>query len=171
MRKKRKHYTGEEKVAILRRHLLDKVLVSDLCEELGLQPTVFYRWLKEFFENGAAAFESKTRPEHTDEQKRIEFLEKKIQTKDEVLAELMAEHIALKKKSWGALTKMWVPHDVRDQVVDFVRRWSEKTEIGVGRFIHWLGVRASKFYDWRERDGCVNEHNGWVPRDFWLFGW
>jgi len=39
-----------------------------------------------------------------------------------------------------------VPHDVRDQVVDFVRRWSEKTEIGVGRFIHWLGVSASKFY-------------------------
>src|SRR5258708_37421852 len=63
---------------------------------------------------------------------------------------------------------MWVPHGVRDQVVDFVRRWSEKTEIGVGRFIHWLGVTASKFYDWRQRDGCVNEHNGWVPRDFWL---
>jgi len=61
-----------------------------------------------------------------------------------------------------------VPHDVRDQVVDFVRRWSEKTEIGVGRFIHWLGVTASKFYDWRQRYGCVNEHNGWVPRDFWL---
>ena len=97
MRKKRKHYTGEEKVAILRRHLLDGVLVSDLCEESELRPTVFYRWLKEFFENGAAAFQSKTRPEHKDEQKRIEFLEKKIQIKDEVLAELMAEHIGLKK--------------------------------------------------------------------------
>jgi len=66
---------------------------------------------------------------------------------------------------------VWVPHDVRDQVVDFVRRWSEKTEIGTGRFNHWLGVRASKFYDWRERYGRVNEHNGWVPRDFWLEPW
>ena len=66
---------------------------------------------------------------------------------------------------------MWVPHDVRDLVVDFVRCWSEKTEIGPGRFIHWLGVRASKFYDWRERYGRVNEHNGWVPRDFWLAPW
>ena len=66
---------------------------------------------------------------------------------------------------------MWVPHDVRDLVVDFVRCWSEKTEIGAGRFIHWLGVRASKFYDWRERYGRVNEHNGWVPRDFWLAPW
>jgi putative transposase len=52
-----------------------------------------------------------------------------------------------------------VPHDVRDLVVDFVRRWSEKAEIGVGRFIPWLGVTASKFYDWRQRYGCVNEHN------------
>ena len=58
MRKERKHYTAEEKVAILRRHLLDQVPVSDLCEELGLQPTVFYRWQKELFENGAAAFQS-----------------------------------------------------------------------------------------------------------------
>ena len=49
MRKERKHYTAEEKVAILRRHLLDKVPVSDLCEELGLQPTVFYRWQKRVF--------------------------------------------------------------------------------------------------------------------------
>ena len=52
--------------------------------------------------------------------------------------------------------------------MDFVRRWSEKTEIGAGRFIVWLDITASKFYDWRERYGKVNEHNGWVPRDFWL---
>ena len=59
MRKERKHYTAEEKVGVLRRHLLDKAPVSNLCEELGLQPTVFYRWQKEFFENGAAAFQSR----------------------------------------------------------------------------------------------------------------
>jgi transposase len=55
MRKERKHYSAEEKVAILRRHLLDEVPVSDLCEETGLRPTVFYHWQKEFCENGAAA--------------------------------------------------------------------------------------------------------------------
>src|SRR6267154_6777772 len=173
MRKKRKHYIGEEKVAILRRHLLDKVLVSDLCEELGLRPTVFYRWQKEFFENGAAAFQAQERPHRQveEKQKRIEFLEKKVQTKDEVLAELMAEHIALKKNSWGTLTGVWVPHDTRDQIVDFVRRWSEKTEIGAGQFVDWLQVTSSKFYGWRERYGKVNEHNGWIPRDFWLEEW
>ena len=55
--------------------------------------------------------------------------------------------------------------------MDFVRRWSEATEIGAGRFVGWLGVSSSKFYDWRERYGRVNEHNGWVPRDFWLEDW
>ena len=104
MSKERKHYTAEEKVAVLRRHLLDKVSVSDLCEELDLQPTVFYRWQKEFFENGAAAFQPQERPHRQveEKQKRIEFLEKKAQTKDEVLAELLAEHVAL-KKSLGEL--------------------------------------------------------------------
>ena len=67
------------------------------CDEVGLQPTVFYRWQKEFFENGAAAFAQKARPNHSAEHERIAYLEKKIQTKDEVLAELMAEHVALKK--------------------------------------------------------------------------
>src|SRR6516225_2997781 len=98
MRKERKHYTAEEKVAILRRHLLDKVPISDLCDELGLQPTVFYRWQKDFFENGAAALQNRGRKNHQPEQERIAYLEKKIQTKDEVLAELMAEHVALKKR-------------------------------------------------------------------------
>ena len=97
MKKPRKHYIAEEKVAILRRHLLDHEPVSSLCDELGLQPTVFYRWQKEFFENGAAAFQRKGRADQDAEQERIEYLEKKIQTKDEVLAELMAEHVALKK--------------------------------------------------------------------------
>src|ERR1017187_7931200 len=99
MKKQRKHYTPEEKVAILRRHLVEKEPISKLCDELGLQPTVFYRWQKGFFENGAAAFQATERPRRQveEKQKRIEFLEKKVQTKDEVLAELMAEHIALKK--------------------------------------------------------------------------
>jgi transposase len=98
VKKARKHYTAEEKVAILRRHLLEQEPVSKLCDELALQPTVFYRWQKEFFENAAAAFQSQSRSEHQAEKERIEFLEKKIQRKDEVLAELMAEHISLKKE-------------------------------------------------------------------------
>ena len=64
-----------------------------------------------------------------------------------------------------------MPPDRRDEIVDFVRCWSEKTEIGAGRFIGWVGITASKFYSWRTRYGRVNEHNGWIPRDFWLEDW
>jgi transposase len=73
MKKQRKHYTPEEKVAILRRHLLEQVPISELCDKQGLQPTVFYRWQKEFFENGAAAFQPKARPNHSTEQERISW--------------------------------------------------------------------------------------------------
>ena len=55
--------------------------------------------------------------------------------------------------------------------MDFVNAWSAKTEIGVTRFIGWLGIGSSKFYSWRQRYGKVNEHNGWIPRDFWLEPW
>ena len=97
MRKQRKNYTGQEKVFILKRHLVDQVPVSDLCDEYNLQPTVFHRWQKEFFENGAAAFEKSKGSQKNADQKRIEQLESKLQTKNEVLSELMEEHVQLKK--------------------------------------------------------------------------
>ena len=61
-----------------------------------------------------------------------------------------------------------MPHDTRDNVVDFVRNWSDKTEIPVCRFLPWLGIGTSKFHDWKRRFGKVNEHNAWIPRDHWL---
>lgn len=56
-------------------------------------------------------------------------------------------------------------------MIDFVRRWSDRAEIASLKFVSWLGVSASKFYDWRQRYGKANEHNRWVPRDFWLEEW
>lgn len=66
---------------------------------------------------------------------------------------------------------MWVPHDTRDAVVDFVNYWSERSAIYASQFIRWLGIGSSKFYDWKKRYGKVNEHNSWIPRDFWLEDW
>jgi len=97
MKKKRYNYRPEEKVAILKRHLVDRVPVSDLCDQYSLQPTVFYRWQKAFFENGAAAFEKAGKGAKDPQSKRIETLEKKLATKNEVLSELMEEHVKLKK--------------------------------------------------------------------------
>lgn len=98
MRKKRHNYTPEEKVAIIRRHLVDRVPVSDLCDEYHLQPTIFYNWQKLFFENGAAAFERTQTSQKTADANRIQQLEQKLQRKHEVLSELMEEHIKLKKE-------------------------------------------------------------------------
>ena len=60
---------------------------------------------------------------------------------------------------------------MRDAVVDFVRKWAEKTETAATRLVGWLGIVRSKYHDWRKRYGQVNEHNGWIPRDFWLEAW
>ena len=98
-RKPRHHYTPTEKVAILRRHLLEKVPVADLCEENQLQPCLFYQWQKQFFENGAAAFgKEKPEPVMRAAERKISELEAKLTRKHEVLSELMEEHIALKKE-------------------------------------------------------------------------
>ncbi len=99
MKKQRKKYGPQEKVAILRRHLVEKVPVSKLCDELGLQPTVFYRWQKDFFENGEAAFQQRNgrQQQGSQQEQRISALEAKLRRKDEVLAELMEEYVALKK--------------------------------------------------------------------------
>jgi transposase len=98
MRKTRKNYTPVEKVAILKRHLIDRVPVSDLCDEYQLQPTLFYIWQKQFFENGAAALERKNAAPENQHLKTIAALRDKLQRKNEVVAELMEEHIQLKKE-------------------------------------------------------------------------
>jgi hypothetical protein len=83
--------------------------------------------------DGAAAFQTKARTGHQAEQERIKYLEKKIQRKGSGRADGGAHR--LNKRSWGTLNRVWAPHDVRDQIVDFVRRWSEATEIGAGRCV------------------------------------
>ena len=98
MRKKRHNYTPEEKVLILKRHLVEGAAVSDLCDQYHLQPTVFYAWQKQFFENAAAAFKKEELSSKRKEQQRIQQLEEKLRRKHEVLSELMEEHIKLKKE-------------------------------------------------------------------------
>jgi putative transposase len=69
------------------------------------------------------------------------------------------------------LNGQWTAHDTRDNVIDFVNRWSGKTDLPASRFVGWLGISSSKFYDWKSRYGKVNEHNAWIPRDHWLDDW
>lgn len=66
---------------------------------------------------------------------------------------------------------MWVPPDIRDTVVDFIVYWSSKSGFAVYNYTNWLGIAPSKYYDWKRRYGKVNEHNSWIPRDFWIEDW
>lgn len=62
----------------------------------------------------------------------------------------------------------WAEPDTRDEVVDYVRYWSSRTEIKAGKIVNHIGITRSKYYDWRRRYGKTNEHNAWIPRDFYL---
>jgi len=96
--KHRRHFTATQKAAIVRRHLVDRVPVADLCDEHGLQPSQFYQWQKLLFENAEAAFERKSKPGvKTAAERKIAKLEEKLSTKNEVIAELMEENVKAKK--------------------------------------------------------------------------
>jgi len=104
-KKKRRHLSSDQKAAILRRHLVDKVPVSDLCEEYGLQPSVFYGWQRTLMANMEAALEAgngnRRRQGDSESQKqakKIEALETKLAKKDAVIAEISEEYVSLKKE-------------------------------------------------------------------------
>lgn len=95
----RRQFSPEEKMKLLRRNVIEPQPIQKICEEAGVAPTVFYRWQEQLFLNGGLALQDKRLAvRNSAEQERIEKLERKIRQKDEVLAELMAEHVALKKE-------------------------------------------------------------------------
>lgn len=93
---RRRHYSGTEKVAILKRHLVNGEPISDICDDLKINPTQFYRWQKVFFENGATAFEN--RPSRAaSRDRKIQALEETLAEKNDVISELVTERIKQKK--------------------------------------------------------------------------
>jgi len=98
--RRRRHFSPDEKATILRRHLSDKVPVSDLSEEYKLQPSVFYQWQRQLLDNAAQALEplrGRGRREKELESK-IEVLETRLRRKDNVIAEISEEFVKLKKE-------------------------------------------------------------------------
>jgi len=93
---KRKIFSPQQKIVILKKHLVDGVSLSDLCDLYNIHPTMFYRWQKAFFEKGHMVFEN-TEARSSTTEKQIVKLEQKLTRKNEVLSELMEEHVALKK--------------------------------------------------------------------------
>ena len=100
MTRQRRHFTPEQKVALLRQHFVDKIPVSEVCEKNGIAVNLFYLWQKTFFENGTAAFENTGKRGKADQDakdRKIAALQDKLRVKNDVLAELMEEHVQLKK--------------------------------------------------------------------------
>ena len=104
---KRQRFTAPQKAAIVRRHLADKVPISDLCEEHGIQPSTFYTWQKQVFDNleplfssvkGGKRAKAAREGELRRKDKKIAELEARISKKDSVIAEISEEHLALKKE-------------------------------------------------------------------------
>lgn len=103
-KQQRRRYSPEEKLSILKRHLVGKESVSDICDHLGLHPNQFYKWQSELFSNGISAFNNdKSRRRKRAEQTRIEAenarLRKELEKKDCVIAEITEDYVRLKKKS------------------------------------------------------------------------
>lgn len=99
----RRKYSAEEKSAILRKHLVDKKPVSDVCDEYGIQPSLFYGWQRQLMENMSAALDAGTgrRQRNGREEQlagKVEALEAKLAKKDNVIAEISEEFVRLKKE-------------------------------------------------------------------------
>ena len=94
----RRTFTPEEKTAALREHFLEGKPISEVCQGRGLNPALFYQWQKTFFDNGSAAFAGgSTRIKPPEADKKVQKLEAAIVQKNEVIAEIMSAHVALKK--------------------------------------------------------------------------
>jgi len=102
-KRNRRTFTAEEKAAILRRHLQDKVAVSDLCDEYRIRPGVFYAWQRQLLDDMATVLETKrtSRRQATREQRlerENEALKAKLAKKDNVIAEISEEYVSVKKE-------------------------------------------------------------------------
>lgn len=98
----RRPFTTEQKAEILRRHMVDKVPVSELCNELDLQPSLFYQWQRQALENlaGALSGPGPSGPGTREKElgKKVAQLEERLAKKDNVIAEISAEYVKLKNE-------------------------------------------------------------------------
>ena len=98
----RRQFTCEDKADAVKRHVVGGESISAVCEDLGIAPNLFYRWQKELFDHAAAAFEVKGRGRRVDTKARnlerqVDSLKAKLAHKDNVIAEITQEYVALKK--------------------------------------------------------------------------
>jgi transposase-like protein len=99
-KRNRRHFSAQQKAEVVRRHVVEKEQVSDLADELGVQPTQIHTWVKQVMDQAERAFERSATNRRAEDARtrRIEQLEAKLAKKNEVVAELMEAHVQLKKE-------------------------------------------------------------------------
>jgi len=101
MTSSRRHFTTDQKATVLKRYLVEKVPISDLCDEYGIKPNQLYTWQKMLFDNAEAAFHpvaKRKAKKLTAQEEKIVRLENKLRQKNEVISELMEENVRAKKE-------------------------------------------------------------------------
>ena len=171
MEKTRRQFTPQQKVAILREHLVEHVPVSDLCDKHKLHPTLFYQWQKAFFENGAAAFESRRpRSRSLSEERKLPRWRPSSETRPMCLPKSSRNWCAQKKSLGSAKRTLGSsrhprPYHRLHQASLYAHRAQPAAPGGLA------GTSRSKYQLCKDRYGKANEHNMLVPRDHWLEQW
>lgn len=163
---------------MVREHLLDGVPVSAIVDQHKIHAVQYAPWQKQRFEEGAVVFERKAnghnvRRQESAKDEKIERLEAKSPQKNDVMAKLLEEHIKLKKELGGTPKQRWVPHEIRDKVVDTIRTWPEKTDSVLKDsvlkdILGWAELHSSTFNNGTRSYGRADELSAKVPRDRWL---
>lgn len=101
---RKRRLSDQQKLQMLKEHLVDKAPISDVCKKHGIQPSQFYYWQKQYFDEGTfdnSKGKAEQLPQLKKANKKIKYLEERLQNKDRVLAEMMEDHIRLKKSIFG----------------------------------------------------------------------
>jgi transposase len=166
---KRKRYTAEEKIKILREVMEDGRSISAVAEKHGLSPNNIFKWRKQLFENGVRLFEIKREDiSEKAEGRKVAALEEKLREKDEVIAELAGELLGLKKELWPEVGGGKVSLETRGRVEAEIGRIREKTGIPLCRLLEAAGIPERTWREWSERRGQETRHNNNIRRSYYL---
>ncbi len=172
MSRPRRNFTAEQKAEIVRRHVAGKEPVSKLAEEFELLPTQIHTWVNQVLAQAARAFERSAGNGRVETPRRPAS--------------------STWKPNWHRRTKSspscWRPTSAKKNAMGCSERalgsprharpdrrlhrpLDRARQLPAKRLLSWLGLGKSKFHAWKERYGHANEHNGKIPRDFWLEDW
>ncbi|MCL2194211.1 MAG: transposase [Treponema sp.] len=149
---KRKRYTAEEKIKVLRELQENGKTISQVSEEYGVHPNNVFKWRKQHLEMGVDGFKTGRKDISSKAQERkVAALEDKIKHKDEVISELAAELLSLKKELWPFVGKMKMSLAVRQTIETEILRYKAKTGLLLETLLRYAGISQRTWREWSAR--------------------